>query len=37
MDEPVPHGATVSVDDRQLLKTLHWYDGLWSALRTLAS
>jgi amino acid transporter len=29
MDEAVPHGATatVGVDDRQLLKVLHWYDG----------
>jgi amino acid transporter len=27
MDEPVPHGATIGVDDRQLLKVLHWYDG----------
>lgn len=35
MDEPVPRGtavgagvgATVGVDDRQLLKVLHWYDG----------
>jgi amino acid transporter len=27
MDKPVPQGATIGVDDRQLLKLLHWYDG----------
>ncbi|HEV8651972.1 MAG TPA: APC family permease [Actinomycetes bacterium] len=27
MDQPVLQRATVQVDDRQLLKALHWYDG----------
>ncbi|WP_405825466.1 APC family permease [Streptomyces sp. NBC_01390] len=30
--EPVPSTATVTVDDRSLLKTMHWYDGFVMAL-----
>jgi len=30
--EPVPSTATITVDDRSLLKTMHWYDGFVMAL-----